>query len=508
MKKIIAFLLTIVSVITMSFSAAGCGDRWPTDRIRYIIFASGGTLDDSDRIKASVNKITRERLGFGVDLEYIGYTDFADKVGMYMEAAEKFDMCYSGSVVSTLSYSNRASGGYYKDITTLLPEYAPDVYASISEELWEASKINGKIYGVINEQIFARSVGLCIDEQVAAAINLTQERIDEENLTYRQCINMAMEYIVSNKEMAPDGKVPSTTLVIGESWQDIFMQNYALDSLGTDSVVPGIIEAGKNSTTVINQYESEYFKEFVEFCKEMYEKEYAYKEQISTPITSNQRVRITGTYKPGSEAELYNVIGRKFKQFRFGIPLLTTYNITTSMTAINTLSPNADKCLQFINLMYTDKEFYNLVAIGEEGIDYDWKKGKDEKGELYDYISYVKTGKYKLNTDWAVGTEFNAYRKYLQSATVVADTKKLNNEGLKSPAYGFTYIPENLSIKSVIGSCSLVANDCVEGLEKGTYNRDKSANEIIAELNSQLRRYGVDQIISAKQAQLDAFLKK
>lgn len=506
MKKIIAFLLTIVSVFTVSFAAAGC-DKWSTDRIRYVIFASGGSLDDSDRIKASVNKITRERLGFGIELEYLGYTDFVSKVGLYYSTKEKVDMFYSGSVLSGLSYSSRAARGEYKDITTLLPEYAPDVYASMSEDVWKAAKVNNKIYGVINEQIFARSVGLAIDEQVAKAINLTQERIDEENLTYRDCVNMAMEYIAADETISPNGKIPSTTLVIGDAWQDIFMQNYALDPLGTDSLVPGIIEAGQNKTTVINQFESEYFREFIDFCKEMHDKGYIIKDQVANPVTANQRVRITGTYKPGSEASLYSSIGRRFKQFRFGQPLLTTYNVTTSMTVINTLSPNADKCLQFINLMYTDKEFYNLVAIGEEGIDYEWKTGKDENGELYDYISYIKTSKYKLNTDWSVGTEFNAYRKFLQSATVVQDTKKLNAEGLMSPAYGFTYRPQNSTITAMIDSCHSTVRPYIDMFLVGTYDKNKTTSELMAEINNKLKTMGLDQIIAAKQAQLDAFLK-
>jgi len=359
---------------------------------------------------------------------------------------------------------------------------------------------------VINEQIFARSVGLCIDKEVATAIGLTQDRIDSEGLTYKDCINMAMEYIAGNEQISPGGKVPSTTLVIGEAWSDIYMQNFALDSLGSDALVPGIIEAGNDSTKVINQYESEYFKEFAEFCMDMYAKGYISKEQANNPVTSNQRVRITGTYKPGVESELYNSIGREFTQFRFGTPLLTTSNVTTSMTAIYTGSKNADKCLQFMNLMYTNKELYNLVALGEEDLDYKWKQEVDANGEIYDYISYVKTSKYKLNTDWSVGTEFNVYRKYLQSSTVVEDTKKLNNESKKSPAYGFTYIPDK-DVNTAVSSCYSVADNYVKQFLNGTYDATKTADQIIADLNKELAQAGAADIVKSKQAQLDSFLK-
>lgn len=515
MKKIIAFLLALVSATTVAFTAAGCnrGTRAPTDTIRYIVYSSGGSLDDCDRVEAAVNAVTWEKLGFGVDFEYLGYDDYANKLGLYMDSDEDFDMCFTGTILSGLTYSDRASRGYFKDITDLLPEYAPELYNSMDEEVWDAARINGKIYGVINEQIFARSVGLSIETEIANAIGLTQEKIDSENLTYRDCINQAMEYIAADPEISKNGVIPSTTLVIGEAWSDIFTQNYALDTLGTDAIVPGIIEAvlnGEGGTSdevnVLNQYETPYFKEFLEFCVEMYEKGYITKEQASAPQTKNQRVRITGTYKPGGEAELFNAIGRKFTQFRFGTPLLTTYNVTTSMTAINVRSGNADKCLKFMNLMYKDRAFYNLVAIGEEGLDYDWKKDVDENGELYDYIAYATSSKYKLNTDWSVGTEFNAYRKYMQNATVVEDTKKLNNESPRSPAYGFTYLPSS-SLRTTVDTCYNIANTCIKLYLSGNYDNSKSVDEVIAALNAELRSNGLADIINEKQAQLNEFLR-
>ncbi len=510
MGKITALLLAAVTAC--SFTACGSGgeevNRFPaSDTIRYIVYSSGGSLDDSDRVEEAVNKITQKELGFSVDFEYLGYDDYANKLGLYMDSDENYDMCYTGSILSGLTYSDRASRGYFRDITELLPTYAPELYNSLSAEIWDAAKINGKIYGVINEQIFARSVGLCIDTEIAEAIDLTQDKIDSENLTYKQCINMAMEYIKGSASISPGGVVPSTTLVIGEAWMDIFAQNYALDSLGTDAIVPGIIEAGSDSTTVINQYESEYFKEFAEFCVEMYQKGYISKDQASNPVTANQRVRITGTYKPGSEATLYNAIGRKFTQFRFGTPLLTTYNVTTSMSAINVRSGNADKCLKFMNLMYTNKELYNLVALGEEGLDYNWKTDLDDNGQPYDYISYVKTSKYKLNTDWSVGTEFNVYRKYLQNATVVEDTKKLNANSKRSPAYGFTFLPSS-NIRTTVSSCYMIAYTEIKKFLNGTYDDTKTVQQMINELNESLRSNGLMDIINAKQTQLNAFLKK
>jgi putative aldouronate transport system substrate-binding protein len=42
----------------------------------------------------------------------------------------------------------------------LLPEYAPGLWASMPETTWNAARVNGTIYGVINQQIFPKPWGV------------------------------------------------------------------------------------------------------------------------------------------------------------------------------------------------------------------------------------------------------------------------------------------------------------------------------------------------------------
>ena len=509
MKRFLSVIMTLImAVATLSVVAfgVGCGGSDP-NTVKYIIYTSGGNIDGSERVAEEFDKQVFEKLGFHVELEYLGFNQYSQQLSLYQETKADFDMCFTGSIISDLPYSENAVDGYFADITDALPQYAPELYNSMDVSVWDAAKINGKIYGVINEQIFARSVGLSIDKTVATAIGLTQQKIDEQGITYRQAINQAMEYIKESPVMGDAGTVPSTTLVIGSAWEDIFMQNYSLDALGTSSYYPGIIEAGKNSTEVINQYTSAYFKEFADFCVEMYDKGYMITQQASNPITTNQRVRITGTYKPGEEASLKNAIGREFVQFRFGAPLLTTASVTTSMTAINVNSKKVDKCLQLLNALHTDAKLYNLLALGMEGIDYTWQTGYEEDETEYQYIAYSnhQNANYKLNTDWSVGKELLVYRKEGQSSTVVQETKALNSNSHKSPAYGFTYQPKTVT-SAKLADTYRIADTYIIKFLNGTYNKQKSTQEIIDEMVGKMT-YMTD-IITEKQAQLNAFLNK
>ena len=508
MKKIVSVLTSTLLLATTALGAtsmASCGGGSDENTIRYVVYTGGGSLDDAYRIYDKVDQAVFDKLGFHVEFEPYGYTEYANKLSMKIATGEDFDMCWSGSLLSGLTYSSAAADGMFADITEALPQYAPDVYNSMSAQVWEAAKVDGKIYGVINEQMFARSTGVAIDKEIAEALSLTQEKINSEGLTYQDVIRMAMEYIEADPIISKDGKVPSTTLVLGDGWNEFIMQSHGLDALGANSYYPGIIEAVDGKTTVINQYESEYFKEFADFCREMHEKGWIDEDQDRLPVTSNQRVRMVGTYYPYvSDAALYNSIGREFVQFQFGTPLMSTSNVTSSMTAINVTSNKVDKCLQFINLLYTDKDLFNLLAVGEEGLEYQWKTGYNENDQEYQYVSYIKTSKYKPMADWAYGTEFNAYRKRGYAENWVEEIKAINNSAVFSPAYGFAFKPSR-SLEGKLDSAYLVAQDYINMFLDGSFSDDKTNDEIIAEMNEAMSPY-VTAIIEAKQEQLDAYL--
>lgn len=516
MKKIFGRLAvcTMSLVSFASFGLAGCagGNNGNENAVSFIIYTGGGSLDGATRIKQAVDDYVYEKEGFHVELNYLAYTEYSQKLGIMLNANEYFDMCFIGSLLTGNTYSLRASEGYFKDITTLLPEYAPDLYNALSADVWNAAKIDGKIYGVVNEQIFARSVGVAIDKEVLVSLkeegyDLTQDKIDSEGLTYADVIDTVMAHIKSDPSISKNGVVPTSTLILGDAYNDIFMQNYALDSLGTTSTYPGVIKATgmeEEQKMVVNQYESAEFREFAQFCMDMHNKGYIPENQRDVDITENQRVRLCGCYQPGAESDLYTQVGREFELFRFGTPLLTTNNITSSMTAISVNSNKADKCLKLLNLLYTDPYLYNLLAIGQEGAEYRWKTGLLGEEE-YEYIEYIPGSGYQPFADWSLPTMFNAYRKIKQPADMVEQIRTINNEATVSIGNGFTFVPtRNIAAKQ--SDCSREIDIVITQLVNGTFDKTKTVDEIISALNATLAKNGMNDILAAKQEQFTQFL--
>lgn len=508
MKKILSLIVTAMLCFATVLGTVGCGGSGGNSgAVKFIVYTGGGALDDAYRIEKNFSDYVYEKLGFEVELEYVGYNSYVETIGRYFTANEYFDMCYMGSQVTGLTYSSYAQAGYLKDITKDLPKYAPDLYNSMSEDIWAAAKVNGKIYGAINEQILARSVGIGIRTDVADAIGLTQEKIDSENITWQDAIRRAMTYIQNDPVLSPNGVVPSTTLVLGhDMWECLVMQANNMDALGADSSWPGVIEQG--STTVKNQYASAAYKQLAEFCVECWNNGWISTSQESSPVTSNQIVRSCGTYYPDvAENELYTSIGSDFEVFQFSDPLLTTTSVTTTMTCISTVSTKTKECLQLMNLIYKDQYLYNLLAIGEEDIEYKWVTGYDENDKEYRYISYIKESKYKPFADWAVGSQLNVYRKRGFAENWDDVIREINRTATKSTAYGFCYVPSSNKIQSAISTASEIAQRYTSQFINGKYDKTKTVDQIIAALNAELKPY-LDTIINDKQTQLNKFLAK
>ncbi len=512
LKRVAVCLMSLLSVATFGLVGCGGGGKGDANTVSFIVYTGGGSLEGATRIRQAVDDYVFEKEGFHVELNYLAYTEYSQKLGIMLNANEYFDMCYIGSLLTGNTYSLRASEGYFKDITTLLPEHAPELYNALSADVWNAARVDGKIYGVVNEQIFARSVGVAIDKEVIEDLkeegyDLTQEKIDSEGLTYATVIDKVMEHIKNDPEISKNGVVPTSTLIIGNAYDDIFMQNYAIDSLGTSSTYPGVIKATgteDEQKTVVNQYETAEFKEFAQFCMDMHNKGYIPENQRDVDITENQRVRLCGTYQPGAESDLYTQVGREFELFRFGTPLLTTNNVTSSMTAISVNSNKADKCLKLLNLLYTDPYLYNLLAIGQEGAEYRWKTGILGTEE-YQYIEYIPGSGYQPFADWSLPTMFNAYRKIKQPADMVQQIRNINNTATVSIGNGFTFVP-NSNIAAKQSDCSREIDIVITQLVNGTFDKTKTADEIISGLNTKLTSNGMNDIIAAKQAQFTQFL--
>ena len=121
-------------------------------------YAGRGVPRDLQQVQDALNKILNEKIKVNLTLEPIDFGAYNEKMQLRLAAGEACDIIFTAPWIN--SYTSNVANGVLLELDDLLKEEAPGLWASMPESTWEAARINGKIYGVINQQIFPKPWGV------------------------------------------------------------------------------------------------------------------------------------------------------------------------------------------------------------------------------------------------------------------------------------------------------------------------------------------------------------
>jgi putative aldouronate transport system substrate-binding protein len=147
--------------------------------------------------------------------------------------------------------------------------------------------------------------------------------------------------------------------------------------------------------------------------------------------------------------------------------------------------------------MYTDEQVVNLINYGIEGEHY-IMLGENTIGypEGLDPMSHP----YALNLSWEFGNSFLSYIPAGMNPDMWNMARESNDSALLSKAFGF--VPDMSGVTTEFTNVLSVINQYMLPLNTGAIDPADYLPEFIEKLKSA----GIDTIIAAKQAQLDAWL--
>lgn len=486
MRKIICLLLCFVMTAGI---LAGCGGKKAEEgEITLVWYARINKEADCDEVIEKASAMVKEKLGFNIDI--IPLEDYNTKMPVIAASGEDYDIVYTASTVN--NYYQNAADGNFLELDELLPKYAPNLWNDVEETVWDSVRAgDGKIYGVPNQQIFARAPGFIIPTQNIEALGLDVEAMQNWTVAdyeeyFRLIKEKTGEYGYFAHAWGGDGAQR-------EGFQVILGSN-----------LPGAIRYNEETDDyeIVNQYDTPEFKNYIKT------REKFVKEGLVAPmeVTENDIPKYAtakngvipwlitmATYVPGCEATYKNNYNFDVTVVTKSDALLTSYGTTATMAAINADTRYPVESVKFLEFLNTDKEFYNLLVYGIEGKNY---TKVDEN-----YIKKSTENAYSQPA-WAIGNTFNAYLIEGQPITLAEDTKKINSEAKASPILGF--VPKQDSLKIEIANCKAVLDEYLTILEQGIVDIDTTYAAFMAKLKSA----GVDKIISELNKQLDEWEKK
>ena len=484
-RRIFTLLIAVMLLFSWTSCAGGPQEQAPGEPVNLVwwVYSSGDIPNDMAEVIARANEISAEKIGVTVDIVF--KTD--DQFALDLNTGEYYDMTFTCSWCNDFDGNSRL--GYFYDLTDLVREATPDLYAAV-DPWWSIGTLNGHIYGVpmlkdlgaevffrLNSDYFEGEKGLDLPEQMEFA--------DLEPL------------LAMYQEDHPD----EYALHMGQNGLTGMFQEHEriVDSY---LVIPYSKSGTDEGTTIIPIWEDEEYMDMLRCLHRWYELGYINPDAATTtelPYSLHNPVR-SGTawtgYRGWSDPE---TVGFNVELVRYIGPNMSRATEQGSLIAVNAAASeeHAEACLRYMELLYTDNEFRDLLAYGIEGQHFNYYEGTvirtDEGAEDYLLDNFV--------TGPAISaTVVSASPELLADPDQWTHVYEEYENATQSDTRGFSYNGE--STEAIRAALNAIWDGYYYELVTGTADPD----ETMVEIQELMYEAGLQEVIDDAQSQLDDYL--
>lgn len=497
-KRILAAMLTLSMVVSMTAcgnsEAGGSKDSAKNngngdEPYTVTMVLNGSTQPDEERIEQKINEILEPELNANLDIVVLPWASASQQLQLMLSGDEKIDVFYT-QATNAVQYMN---AGQIIDMSELIDKYGTNIKQIYGEDIAKINQIEGFVYGVPNQIERGSIPAVFMRKDLVEKYNIDTSQIKEpkdlesvfETVKAGEP-DMTMLYSIN------DGDTPVTRLFRGDNLSD---NNYL-----------GVLMDQTNSTKLENFFATDWFKDTTTMLYNWYQKGYISQdagtntENWRTVCKAGNLFSLFFAYHPGTPVEFESSTGYDFEIVPFyNEPIInsSSYNGVTFSIAQN--SENPEKTMEVLDYIYESSEIMNLLNWGEQDKDYVIEDADNGIINFPEGITSDNAG-YNLNLGWELPNQFIAYKWTGSDPQLWEKMEEFNSSAKSSKAVGFLFDSSNYS--SEIAALSNIVKQYSGALYSGSGDPD----ELIPELLEALDDAGINEVIQAKQEQLDAFL--
>ena len=497
-KRILAAMLTLSMVVSMTAcgnsEAGGSKDSAKNngngdEPYTVTMVLNGSTQPDEERIEQKINEILEPELNANLDIVVLPWASASQQLQLMLSGDEKIDVFYT-QATNAVQYMN---AGQIIDMSELIDKYGTNIKQIYGEDIAKINQVEGFVYGVPNQIERGSIPAVFMRKDLVEKYNIDTSQIKEpkdlesvfETVKAGEP-DMTMLYSIN------DGDTPVTRLFRGDNLSD---NNYL-----------GVLMDQTNSTKLENFFATDWFKDTTTMLHNWYQKGYISQdagtntENWRTVCKAGNLFSLFFSYHPGTPVEFESSTGYDFEIVPFyNEPIInsSSYNGVTFSIAQN--SENPEKTMEVLDYIYGSSEIMNLLNWGEQDKDYVIEDADNGIINFPEGITSDNAG-YNLNLGWELPNQFIAYKWTGSDPQLWEKMEEFNGSAKSSKAVGFLFDSSNCS--SEIAALSNIVKQYSGALYSGSGDPD----ELIPELLEALDDAGINEVIQAKQEQLDAFL--
>lgn len=497
-KRILAAMLTLSMVVSMTAcgnsEAGGSKDSAKNngngdEPYTVTMVLNGSTQPDEERIEQKINEILEPELNANLDIVVLPWASASQQLQLMLSGDEKIDVFYT-QATNAVQYMN---AGQIIDMSELIDKYGTNIKQIYGEDIAKINQIEGFVYGVPNQIERGSIPAVFMRKDLVEKYNIDISQIKEpKDLESVFATVKAGEPDMTMLYSINDGDTPVTRLFRGDNLSD---NNYL-----------GVLMDQTNSTKLENFFATDWFKDTTTMLYNWYQKGYISQdagtntENWRTVCKAGNLFSLFFAYHPGTPVEFESSTGYDFEIVPFyNEPIInsSSYNGVTFSIAQN--SENPEKTMEVLDYIYGSSEIMNLLNWGEQDKDYVIEDADNGIINFPEGITSDNAG-YNLNLGWELPNQFIAYKWTGSDPKLWEKMEEFNGSAKSSKAVGFLFDSSNYS--SEIAALSNIVKQYSGALYSGSGDPD----ELIPELLEALDDAGINEVIQAKQEQLDAFL--
>ena len=477
-KVLLKKMLLAVLIVSLAVGVVACGDKTANNGdvpvVKWLIYAANPK--NPEPVLEKVNEILIEKVGAKLEIEFIDAGAYTEKMNTYMASSYDYDLAFAGAGNPLV---NAASKGGIQPIDKYLDEL-PELKKSIPDYAWELVKYQGEIYGVPNLQVLPTALGACCKTDILEKYGRSIDEFKTLDDLEPFLEEMKQKETEPNLNLFMPTKTGSTMEAFG----------YCADYKKIDKVY--FKQAKDGTWKATYKYELPEYRKQVERLYEFYKKGYIRKDIVSAEETTTGRNAITfAVYSPGLE-DTYKRQGTNLKAALIDKPVIEKCQALTVLGKDSKHPVEALKILQEVN---TNKELFNLLSLGIEGVHYEMIDDN-----TYRYIGDQSTNDYWINGGWRFGNQFNSYISEGSDPDVWKKTNEYNESAEISPFIGF--VIDNKSIRAELSQLETVVSR-YSVMNVGAQNPDEYYDKFLAELE----KAGSKKVAAEYERQINEFLK-
>ena len=450
---------------------------------------NGSTQPDEERIEQKINEILEPELNANLDIVVLPWASASQQLQLMLSGDEKIDVFYT-QATNAVQYMN---AGQIVDMSELIDKYGTNIKQIYGEDIAKINQVEGFVYGVPNQ----------IERGSIPAIFMRKDLVEKYNIDTTQI--KEPKDLESVFETVKAGE-PDMTMLYSSSENDAPATRIFRGDTLSDNNYLGVLMDQTNSTKLENFFATDWFKDTTTMLHDWYQKGYISKdagtntESWRTVCKAGNVFSLFYAYHPGTPVEFQSSTGYEFEIVPFyDEQIINSSSYGSVIYSLAQNSENPEKAMQVLDYIYGSPEVMNLLNWGEEGIDY---VVEDEENGIINYPDGVTADNagYSFNCGWELPNQFIAYKWDGSDPQLWEKMEEFNASGIKSKALGFVF--DNSEYVDQVAALNNVISQYSGALYSGSGDPD----ELLPQFLEALDDAGINDVIAAKQEQLDAFL--